>query len=80
MTHYIQTISITDTAHLPEAVEGQITLEQYIQILKKNYQPRIQYLNINIKTFPDKQKLRKSIASRLALKEVFGMKGSDTKW
>lgn len=43
MTHYIQTISITDTAHLPEAVEGQITLEQYIQILKKNYQPRIQY-------------------------------------
>lgn len=28
MTHYMQMISITDTARLPEAVESQITLEQ----------------------------------------------------
>lgn len=80
MTHYIQTISITDTAHLPEAVEGQITLEQYIQILKKKLSTENSISRENIKTFPDKQKLRKSIASRLALKEVFGMKGSDTRW
>lgn len=35
MTHYMQMISITDTARLPEAVESQITLEQISKYWKQ---------------------------------------------